>query len=174
MFNELINKVRQWTDQEWNHLHDVFLEGSGESLARDELEKRLYKLPADLQEDVRVWGIDDTSVRDKIIQHLRDKLKETPDVLPIRYTEQEEILAKWKPILEKMGVPKERMGLAAKLAENQEKHEARLLKQGKSVIEVDPDKVIKTEPKMIKENFKDTKSKEKPGFFKRIWNWVFG
>jgi len=51
-------------------LHDVVLEATGKSLAEHELKDLLGKLPTDISEQVKEWGLADTEVREQIYAHL--------------------------------------------------------------------------------------------------------
>ena len=65
-----MNNANEFTQHEWDHLHDVVLDATWETsktkLTQQELEKLFQELPEHIKEDAYRWGLNDTVVRDKI------------------------------------------------------------------------------------------------------------
>jgi hypothetical protein len=65
-----MSKVNEFTQDEWDHLHDVVLGATWETtkieLTQQELENLFQELPEHIKEDAYHWGLNDSVVRDKI------------------------------------------------------------------------------------------------------------
>lgn len=59
-----------FTDNEWNHLHDVVLNATWKTtktkMSREELQSLFNELPDDIKSQAYNWGLSDTLVRESI------------------------------------------------------------------------------------------------------------
>ena len=79
-----MNKEKDFSQGEWDHLHDVILDvtysTSKLSLTQKELEGLFDELPQNIKDDSYRWGLNDSVVRDNIYEwYLETKLKQTKD-----------------------------------------------------------------------------------------------
>jgi hypothetical protein len=65
-----MSKVNEFTQNEWDHLHDVVLDATWKTtktkLTQQELENLFQELPEYIKDDAYRWGLNDTVVRDNI------------------------------------------------------------------------------------------------------------
>jgi hypothetical protein len=59
-----------FTQNEWNHLHDVVLDSTGKSKTREELLILFQSLPIDIKNDAYNYGMNDTVFRDEVFKYL--------------------------------------------------------------------------------------------------------
>jgi hypothetical protein len=71
-------KINQFTQHEWNHMHDCILivtwKTSKKKCSLQELMVIFEKLPEDLKEDAVEYGMNDTVWRDSFISWLEENL----------------------------------------------------------------------------------------------------
>ena len=58
---------------DWNHLHDVVLDATGDSLGRDSLYEFFENLTEELQKEAVEYGMNDTCWRDSLYRHIENK-----------------------------------------------------------------------------------------------------
>lgn len=64
-----------YTDNDWNHLHDVILTAQGKDVKkRIELALVFYNLPAEIKAIAQAYGMSDTEFREKAIEYLKTKI----------------------------------------------------------------------------------------------------
>jgi hypothetical protein len=57
--------MKNFTDNDWNHMHDCVFDLTNQSYTRDELINIYEKLPLNLKHEATEWGMSDTLWRDK-------------------------------------------------------------------------------------------------------------
>jgi hypothetical protein len=65
-----MSNANEFTQHEWNHLHDVVLDATWKTtkskLTQQELESLFQELPEHIQKEAYRWGLNDSVVRDSI------------------------------------------------------------------------------------------------------------
>lgn len=63
-----------FTQNEWNHLHDCIFYVTGKKSSQEKLEKFFDLLPENLQNEAIEWGMNDTLWRDNLIKWMESKI----------------------------------------------------------------------------------------------------
>ena len=71
--------MKNFTQDEWDYLHDVILEATWETtkteMSQSELETLFEELPEHMKDDAYHWGLNDSVVRDNIyVWYIKNKL----------------------------------------------------------------------------------------------------
>ena len=71
--------MKKFTQDEWDHLHDVILDATWETtktkMSQSELETLFEELPEHMKDDAYHWGLNDSVVRDNIyVWYIKNKL----------------------------------------------------------------------------------------------------
>ncbi len=64
MNGSIVENVRMFDENDWNHFHDCLFDLTGKSYNREEMEKLFNSLPKSLQSEASQWGMSDTCWRD--------------------------------------------------------------------------------------------------------------
>ena len=66
----------KFNDDELNSFHDAVMYATDISHSRECLKNIFYSLPTELQEDGKVWGLNDSAFRDSVIDFLENNGRE--------------------------------------------------------------------------------------------------
>lgn len=64
--------MANFSQHDWNHLHDVILTANSKNLNSKELRDFFNKLPEDIKADAAIFGMSDTLWRDNLIEYLQE------------------------------------------------------------------------------------------------------
>ncbi len=63
----------KFTENDWNHFHDLILDRTMKSLNKEELQKEFNELPQHLRGMAISWGMSDTNWRDSVIEYYNNQ-----------------------------------------------------------------------------------------------------
>lgn len=66
--------IKEFTQNDWAHLHDCIFHVTGKKSSQEELEKFFNLLPEDLQLEAFEWGMSDTLWRDNLIEWMESRI----------------------------------------------------------------------------------------------------
>ena len=71
-----MNHISQFDKNDWDHLHDVIMCATAQKTTMTQRIAVFNSLPEELKEEAYECGMNDTCVREKIIEHLLEELKD--------------------------------------------------------------------------------------------------
>lgn len=72
-------QIKEFTKNDWAHLHDVILTVLGVSMDNKKLKEIFRTLPEEIKNDAFEFGLSDTLVRDNIHEHIKSNMTNTPN-----------------------------------------------------------------------------------------------